>query len=197
MKGGSEDQCRGSEVQIARGHSAALNVSEVTTRRDRQVQITVIPRGVVGPRGERRISALCFHVEVGLPAAAAKLPAALDQRRVAALAPGQEGIRILVVDDTAVNRAVLSRLLSEVGFDVREATTGDGALALWRSWRPHLIWMDKRMGGLDGLEVTRRIRAQEKASGEGREHLGVRFTYDDDTPAGGVPVGHETSTVRI
>ena len=193
---------------------------------------------MVGPRGERRISALCFHVEVGLPAAAAKLPAALDQRRVAALAPGQEGIRILVVDDTAVNRAVLSRLLSEVGFDVREATTGDGALALWRSWRPHLIWMDKRMGGLDGLEVTRRIRAQEKASGEGRtpiialsasalehergeilaagcddfaakpfresiifdklrEHLGVRFTYDDDTPAGGVPVGHETSTVRI
>ena len=179
----------------------------------------------------------CFRVEVGLPEAAAKLPAALDRRRVAALALGQEGIRILVVDDTAVNRAVLSRLLSEVGFDVREATTGDGALAMWRSWRPHLIWMDKRMGGLDGLEVTRRIRAEEKASGKERtpiialsasalehergeilaagcddfaakpfrestifdklrEHLGVRYSYDDDTPAGEVPpVAHETSPV--
>src|SRR5258708_40080317 len=57
MKGGSEDQGRGSEDQIARGHSAALNESEGTTRRDGQVQITGIPRGVVGPRAERRISA--------------------------------------------------------------------------------------------------------------------------------------------
>ena len=177
-----------------------------------------------------------FHVEVSLPEAAAKLPAAPDQRRVASLAPGQEGIRILVVDDTAVNRAVLSRLLSEVGFEVREASTGDGALALWRSWRPHLIWMDKRMGGLDGLEVTRRIRAEEKSTGERRipiialsasalehergeilaagcddftakpfrestifeklrEHLGVRYSYDDDVPAVAVPAANETLAV--
>jgi CheY-like chemotaxis protein len=61
-----------------------------------------------------------------------------------------------------VNRTVLTRLLSQVGFEVREAADGAEAVAQWRSWRPHLIWMDWRMSGVDGLEATRRIRAEEK-----------------------------------
>ena len=104
-----------------------------------------------------------FRVEVSLPEAAAK-PAA-DDRIVVGLAPGQEPPRILVVDDTKINRVVLVTLLSQTGFVVREATNGEEALAAWRAWHPHLIWMDKRMTGIDGLEVTRRIRAEEKLSG--------------------------------
>jgi signal transduction histidine kinase/CheY-like chemotaxis protein/ligand-binding sensor domain-containing protein len=109
-----------------------------------------------------------FRVEVSLPETAAAALEVQRERRIAALAPGQDPPRILVVDDTLVNRAVLTQLLTAVGFQVREAASGEEALAAWRSWQPHLIWMDKRMGGLDGLEATRRIRAEEKAAGRPR-----------------------------
>jgi signal transduction histidine kinase/CheY-like chemotaxis protein/ligand-binding sensor domain-containing protein len=108
-----------------------------------------------------------FRVNVALPEAAAKT-AAIDERRVVSFAPGQTPVRILVADDTPVNRVVLTRLLSQVGFEVREAVNGEEAVSIWRNWKPHLIWMDWRMAGMDGLEATRRIRAEEKTSGAKR-----------------------------
>jgi CheY-like chemotaxis protein len=105
---------------------------------------------------------------VSLPAAEAEATVAGRARRVSALAPNQPAWRILVVDDTAVNRMVLTRLLDQVGFEVREASCGEEALASWRSWKPHLIWMDWRMSGVDGLEATRRIRAEERERGAPR-----------------------------
>jgi len=110
-----------------------------------------------------------FTVEVALPEAALETIAEpKDRRRVASLAPGQAPVRVLVVDDAALNRTVLTRLLAAVGFDVRAAAGGEEALALWESWEPHFIWMDKRMPGLDGLAVTNRIRAREKTEGRKR-----------------------------
>jgi signal transduction histidine kinase/DNA-binding response OmpR family regulator/ligand-binding sensor domain-containing protein len=114
-------------------------------------------------------SGSAFRIEVALPEAAFELLAQTrDRRRVVALAPGQGMHRILVVDDMAVNRTVLSRLLSSVGFDVHDVPSGEEALAIWRTWEPHLIWMDKRMSGMDGLEVTRTIRKEEMVSGKKR-----------------------------
>lgn len=108
----------------------------------------------------------CFHVVIHLPEATADSIAPVrETRRVASLAKGQIPPRVLVVDDISVNRVVLTRLLRSVGFDVSEAANGHEALNLWEHWRPQLIWMDKWMPGIDGLEVTRRIRAAEK-----REH---------------------------
>lgn len=103
-----------------------------------------------------------FSVELSLPRARGDQRSVADERVVAALAPEEGEIRILVVDDNSINRTVLSRILIQTGFVVREAASGEEALELWRAWKPHFIWMDKRMRGLDGLEVTRRIRAFEE-----------------------------------
>jgi len=111
----------------------------------------------------------CFRVEVALPEAAVEtMLESKDRRRVTSLAPGQAPVRVLVVDDTALNRTVLARLLEAVGFEVRTASGGEEAVALWESWSPHFIWMDKRMPGVDGLEATRRIRAREQREGRPR-----------------------------
>ena len=109
-----------------------------------------------------------FRLEVELPRADAAAVRARDTRRVIGLADAAAAPRVLVVDDIAENRLVLKRLLGSVGFDVREASGGEEAIEEWRSFSPTLVFMDKRMPGIDGLEATRRIRAEEKAAGRPR-----------------------------
>jgi PAS domain S-box-containing protein len=75
----------------------------------------------------------------------------------ARLAPGED-LTALVVDDSTVNRRILARLLESAGVRVITATGGDEALRLARGHRPDVIFMDLRMGDLDGLEVTRRLK---------------------------------------
>jgi two-component system sensor histidine kinase/response regulator len=104
-----------------------------------------------------------FVVELPLPIADGVVVGA-KPRRVVGLSPGQTTWRLLVVDDTPENRALLTSLLATVGFEVREATNGLEAVELWRSWRPHLIWMDMRMPVMDGYAAVQRIR--ELAAGE-------------------------------
>jgi two-component system OmpR family response regulator len=73
--------------------------------------------------------------------------------------PNDEKFRILVVDDEpSIVDAVATSLRYE-GFEVEEATTGRSALAAAQE-RPHdLIILDVMLPDLDGLEVTRRLRA--------------------------------------
>ncbi len=91
-------------------------------------------------------------------------------KRVIGLASGQLAYRILVVDDVAINRKLISHMLTNVGFEVREAENGKEAIAHWESWQPHLIWMDIRMPVMTGEEATTRIRALEKASSFNPHH---------------------------
>ncbi|MGF1536065.1 MAG: PAS domain-containing protein [Elainellaceae cyanobacterium] len=74
--------------------------------------------------------------------------------------------RLLVVDDQPENRQFLTALLSSVGFEVREASTGAEAIAQWQAWQPQLILMDLRMPGMTGYEATRQIRAAEETNGK-------------------------------
>jgi PAS domain S-box-containing protein len=83
-----------------------------------------------------------------------------QQLAVVRLAAGQPVYRILVVDDVAVNRQLLSQTLEPVGFEVQAATNGEEAIDLWATWQPHLILMDIRMPGLDGKAAAQRIRAE-------------------------------------
>jgi signal transduction histidine kinase/DNA-binding response OmpR family regulator len=76
--------------------------------------------------------------------------------------------RLLIVDDDNDNRDLLVHILQSIGFSVREAHNGAEAVDMWKTWQPHLIWMDMRMPVMDGYTATRRIRAAEAARLETR-----------------------------
>jgi len=79
-------------------------------------------------------------------------------RHVIALEPGQPRYRILIVDDNAINRQLLVKLLNPFGFEIREAENGRKAVETWEQWEPHLIWMDMRMPVMNGYEATGKIK---------------------------------------
>ncbi len=85
--------------------------------------------------------------------------APLDYRpRVVRIAFGQREYRVLIVEDQFENRLLLRRLLERVGFSVRATGDGQEGIEIFKSWRPHFIWMDRGLHGMDGLETVRRIR---------------------------------------
>jgi two-component system cell cycle response regulator DivK len=66
---------------------------------------------------------------------------------------------ILVVDDDADRRELLVEYLEDTGFTVHAAPTGKTALTLADVFRPRVILMDLSRPNLDGLETTRRLKA--------------------------------------
>jgi two-component system, cell cycle response regulator DivK len=66
---------------------------------------------------------------------------------------------VLVVDDLDDNRLLYATTIAEAGYAVEEATNGVEALEMARLRRPAVIIMDLWMPILDGLEATRRLKA--------------------------------------
>lgn len=75
---------------------------------------------------------------------------------------GYKGIRrrILVVDNERVDRELLRNLLEPLGFQIEQAGSGHECLAVLEGFKPHLVFMDLAMPGIDGWETLRRMRAE-------------------------------------
>lgn len=69
---------------------------------------------------------------------------------------------ILIVDDSDEILFFLSNLLEEEGYETLEANSGETALNLLEENNPDLILLDIRMPGIDGFEVCKRVKSNEK-----------------------------------
>ena len=105
-----------------------------------------------------RGSVFAFDIHV-CPADLRDISAQKPIRQVVGLAADQPNYRILIVEDKWENRQLLVKLLEPLGLEIREATNGQEGVNLWKTWQPHLIWMDMRMPVMDGYEATRQIKA--------------------------------------
>jgi CheY-like chemotaxis protein len=69
------------------------------------------------------------------------------------------GEPILVVDDNVAQLRLVSAVLERAGHPVRVALDADEAIAILKSFRPHLILMDIQLPGIDGITLTRMLKS--------------------------------------
>nr|MBI3611608.1 response regulator [Nitrospirota bacterium] len=99
-----------------------------------------------------------------MPSPASAVPAA-GLPGQGATAESQEGATILVVDDEAMIRNLLTKFFTLRGYRVRAAQNGAEALAMVEQQQPDLIILDMYMPGMNGIEVLRELRAKHYAGG--------------------------------
>ena len=75
-----------------------------------------------------------------------------------------ESRQVLVVEDEADIRNLVRYNLEQEGYVVAEAADGEQGLALARKHRPHLVVLDLMLPGMNGLEVCRVLRGEEKTA---------------------------------
>lgn len=74
---------------------------------------------------------------------------------------GPDAATVLIVDDEPFNIDLLEQELGAAGYRTVSATSGEAALATAAKTQPDLILLDVRMGGIDGYETCRRLKAGE------------------------------------
>ena len=89
-----------------------------------------------------------------------------------------EPVRVVIADDQALVRSGFRLILAADGIDVvAEAADGTEAIVAVRDTRPDLVLMDIRMPGMDGLEATRRVLAE---NGDHAPRIIILTTFDLD-----------------
>ncbi len=106
-------------------------------------------------------SKFTFDIQVGVACSKAT---EINQTspQIIGLAASQTQYRILVVDDRPESRLLIIKILSPLGFSVKEAADGVEAINQWEEWKPHLILMDMRMPIMDGYQATKIIKAKQQ-----------------------------------
>ena len=105
----------------------------------------------------------CFTFQVpmrSVPAPQAVAPAVGES--------DNQALRVLVVDDNATNRLVLTTLLDQFEIANTAVDGGQAAIDVWAAGGWDLILMDIHMPGMDGLTASKHIRAREQAMGQAR-----------------------------
>lgn len=101
----------------------------------------------------------------------------------------QQSDRILVVDDAPDNLFLVQSILQDEGYIVEVADNGAKALDLVQKSPPHLVLLDVMMPGMDGFEVTRLIRAQQKSETLPFIPILLITAYDEPSVARGLDIG--------
>jgi two-component system chemotaxis response regulator CheY len=84
-------------------------------------------------------------------------------------------MRALVVDDSAVIRTILAKILRDANYEVAEAADGEEALARLRDdGLLDVMFVDWNMAGMTGLELVRAVRASDP---QGKVRI-MMVTYD-------------------
>jgi two-component system nitrogen regulation response regulator NtrX len=72
--------------------------------------------------------------------------------------------RVLVVDDEQGIRAALGQLLEFEGYEVRTAANAVDGITEFERWRPQLVFLDVKMGGVDGIEALKRMKVADSGA---------------------------------
>ena len=91
---------------------------------------------------------------------------------------------VLVVDDTEASRYATSRFLQRAQYRVREAATGESALAIVRAERPDIVILDVSLPDISGLEVCRRIKDDPMSRGVLIVQVSASFVRPSDAVRG-------------
>ncbi len=85
-----------------------------------------------------------------------------DERRQTGRVDAPEGTRVLIIDDSRTVVAALSHMLRQSGYDPIGAGDAERGLELAISAKPHLIFLDIVLPGLNGFAALRRLRKDER-----------------------------------
>lgn len=95
-----------------------------------------------------------------LPLPEVSPPAAKEAvRRIVSLAANQPLVRVLIAENDADSRQLITCIIENAGFQVQAVSNGQEAITAFQAWKPHFIWMDMRMPVVNGYQATQSIRA--------------------------------------